>query len=169
MESTILIGDYIIVDKIWTRKQTPERGDIIVFKSPLDGKLDFIKRCVVVGGDTISMRGKQFYINGIPQEEEYAQYLHQRPRSSSPANTDKRIRRARFPLNRGDFGPFVVPKDELFVLGDNRDNSSDSRIWGYVPQENIIGKAGLVYFSFRKGEGIRWSRIGKMLEQDSWR
>jgi signal peptidase I len=145
MIPTLLIGDHILVNKFtygirvpFTKKKIfafnkPNRGDVIVFVYPLDTRLDFIKRVIGVEGDTIVMKGKKVYINGELYPDPYAHYL-----GDEPGDIE-------FP--RGDFGPITVPKNSLFVLGDNRDTSRDSRFWGFVPVESVIGKAFIIYWS----------------------
>jgi signal peptidase I len=141
MIPTLLVGDHILVNKFiygiripFTNKKVfafekPTRGNVIVFIYPLDTTLDFIKRVIGVEGDTIVMKGKKLYINGEIYSDPHADYV----------DGDS------FP--RGDFGPITVPKNSLFVLGDNRDRSRDSRFWGYVPLESVIGKAFIIYWS----------------------
>jgi signal peptidase I len=145
MIPTLLVGDHILVNKFiygmripFTNKKVfafnkPTRGDVVVFVYPLDTTLDFIKRVIGVEGDTIVMKGKELYINGELYSDPYAHYI-----DDNPGNIE-------FP--RGDFGPITVPKNSLFVLGDNRDTSRDSRFWGYVPLESVIGKAFIIYWS----------------------
>jgi signal peptidase I len=156
MEKTLLVGDFLFVNKFlygaklpWTdirlpAVRQPQRGDIIVFKSPSDGR-DFIKRCVAVAGDTLELRGTELYINGELQDEPYAQY----------------VRHGR----RGVFGPIVVPEGHLFMMGDNRDNSQDSRVWGFLPLHMVKGKAMFIYFSVEDWfpPHLRLSRIGDIL------
>ena len=148
MVPTLQIGDYLLVNKLLygirvpvsgTRYMSffePERGDIIVFVYPVDPNKDFIKRVIGVPGDVIEIRKKQLFRNGeiVDREDEpYAQY------GSRPGERD-------------NYGPETVPEGHVFVMGDNRDNSSDSRTWGFVPYENIIGKAFVIYFSWDRSE-----------------
>jgi len=157
MEKTLLVGDFLFVNKFlygaripWTEKRLPairqpQRGDIIVFKAPSDGR-DFIKRCVAVAGDTLELRGTELYVNGVLQDEPFAQYQ-------------------RTGAHRSVFGPVVVPEGNLFMMGDNRDNSQDSRYWGFLPLHMVKGKAMFIYFSVEKWfpPHIRFSRIGDIL------
>ena len=159
MLNTIQIGDYLLVnkfvygvkipftDKYLFRGSDPERGDIIVFKYPGDESIDYIKRIVGVPGDVIEVRNKQFFRNGQPVEESYIR--HSRP------NYIGRL---------DNVGPVTVPADHYFVMGDNRDNSEDSRAWGFVKREKIHGKAWRIYWSWESGEGPRWSRLGSLVE-----
>jgi signal peptidase I len=143
MEGTVLIGDHIFLDKAlygpelplvhWRLPQlkTPSRGDIIAFRYPLDPRITFLKRVVAIGGDTVEIREDALYVNGTAIAEPYAVHrLHARShhRDTMPARK--------------------VPAGELFVLGDNRDDSADSRYWGFVPQENVVGEPLMVYWSY---------------------
>jgi signal peptidase I len=142
MESTILVGDHLFLDKLlygpevpltnWhlPRLKTIRRGDIIVFRYPRNPAEAFLKRVVAVGGDRVEMRDGVVYINSRPVSEPYA--VH---------------RALRYALH-DEMAPVVVPRDSLFVLGDNRDNSSDSREWGFVPEDNVIGEPIFVYWSY---------------------
>jgi len=160
MMDTLLIGDHILVNKfIYGIKvpfsdytlipiKDPQRGDIVVFRYPKDHKLDYIKRVVGIAGDRVEVRDKKVYVNGKPQE--LAQAVYKDPYVN--------------PL-RDNFGPVTVPDDALFVMGDNRDHSSDSRFWGFVELKELRGKAFLIYWSWNKAEfGVRWSRIGDLLK-----
>lgn len=124
MEPTLQIGDRIIVSKLSYRLGEPHRGDIIVFKYPLDPNRDFVKRLIGLPGETVALRNSQLYINGQRVSENYL-----------PAGLQ-------FP----DFGPERVSPGYYLVLGDNRNNSDDSRVWGPLPRQNVIGKAILVYW-----------------------
>jgi signal peptidase I len=168
MIPTLLIGDHLLVNKIiygtpvdipftditvfyMPGFEKPQRGDIIVFKSPEDPTRDFIKRVVAVGGDTIQMINKKLYINGKYIDEPYVQY------------TDNSVRLGRLEP-RDYFGPYMVPKDKLFMMGDNRDNSSDSRYWGYVDVKQVKGKALIIYWSWDSDNNKpRFGRIGKLI------
>ena len=163
MKNTLLIGDYILVNKfIYGVKipftnvtvipvKKPNRGDIIVFKYPEDPSKDFIKRVVGTGGDTIEIKNKQVYVNGEPQNADYIIHTkpHVLPRNFQP---------------RDNFGPVEVPEGKLFVMGDNRDESNDSRYWGFVDLGAVRGKAFLIYWSWDKIDfGVRWNRLGDMI------
>ena len=158
MESTLLIGDHILVSKFkygvkipFTDSRLfasphPNRGDVIVFIYPVDPSKDFIKRVIAVEGDLVRVSGRDVYVNGERTTEPYAVYDDN----------------AREP--RENFGPARVPRDSVFVLGDNRDKSYDSRFWGFVKENKIKGKAFIVYWSWDSNNfGLRWRRIGHLL------
>ncbi len=157
MEETLLKGDFLFANKfIYGAKvpfvdwrfpavRQPKPGDIVIFKWPVDGKTDYIKRCVAVEGQTVEVRGKKLFIDGKEQKEDYAKYIY-----------GNRARR--------NYGPYVVPKGHIFVLGDNRDNSYDSRFWGPVNMKFLRGKALFIYFSIDYGRRwLRFSRIGDII------
>lgn len=194
MKETLLIGDHILVNKfVYGTKipftdsrvlifDPPKRGDIVVFSFPKNKEIpectstmknistrlgntishfnpiymfkddcrDFIKRVVGVGGDTIEVKDKVVYINGIALSEQYTLFK------------DKKI-----VAGRDNYGPFTVPRSSVFVMGDNRDRSYDSRFWGVVDMEEIKGKAFIMYWSWDKNGSfinkVRWNRIGKLL------
>jgi signal peptidase I len=160
MLETLQIGDHLLVNKLLyglripvygTRLFSyfgPERGDIIVFVYPDDREKDFIKRVVGIPGDEIEIRNKKLFRNGEPVgEEPYARY-------SEPPE----------PGRRDNFGPVTVPEGQVFVMGDNRDHSFDSRFWGFVPYEDIKGKAFVIYWSWDGGDSwVRWARLGKLV------
>ena len=164
MKQTLQIGDHILVNKFiygvkmpYLQKiiiplKNPQRGDIVVFKFPVEPEKDFIKRVVGVAGDVIEGRDKQIYVNGSPVSESYA------------VQTDPHI----FPKGiqaRDNFGPLTVPDNKLFVMGDNRDQSYDSRFWGYVDLKAVSGKAFMIYWSWDTDNfGVRWSRIAQILK-----
>lgn len=152
MLPTILIGDHILVNHFLYKTSDPERGDIIVFEFPKDPKVDYIKRIIAAGGDSIELRNKKLFINGIEQIETYTEHVTSviMERESSP---------------RDNFGPVTVPDDTVFVMGDNRDNSYDSRFWGFVEMEKIRGKAISLYWSWDKENmRVRWDRIGQPIK-----
>jgi len=165
MKPTLLIGDHLLVNKFiygiklpfvdrkFFALRQPERGDIIVFIFPRDKEKDFIKRVVGTPGDTVEIRRKKIYINGKLWDDPYGVYKEPEVTSLVP---------------RDNFGPVVVPKDHVFVMGDNRDRSYDSRFWGFVPIDQIKGRAMILYWSWnRQGKGllgkIRFKRIGRIL------
>ena len=164
MKETLLIGDHILVNKfIYGVKvpflqttivpvKNPKHGDIVVFKFPEDPSKDFIKRVVGVAGDVVEVRDKQVYVNSKLLNHDFG--IH----------TDSYI----FPASvqpRDNFGPVVVPPHSLFVMGDNRDQSYDSRFWGFVDLKAVKGKALMIYWSWDKENfGVRWNRIGHLLE-----
>ncbi|MBN2284240.1 MAG: signal peptidase I [Deltaproteobacteria bacterium] len=163
MKETLLVGDHILVNKFiygvkipFLRKtivplNDPQRGDIVVFIYPMDRSKDFIKRVIAVGGDTIEIRDKRIYINSEPYQDGHGCYQDNLiiPRSIQP---------------RDNFGPVTVPEGSLFVMGDNRDQSLDSRFWGFVELKDVLGKAFIIYFSWNPDtHNIRWSRFGDIL------
>jgi signal peptidase I len=163
MEPTLLIGDHILVNKFiygitvpFTHTKlyplrNPQRGDVIVFIYPVDESKDFIKRVIGVGGDSVEIRQKKIYINGKPLKDTYGHY-----EDSNYA--------ASYIQFRDNLGPITVPKGSLFVMGDNRDRSYDSRFWGFVKLNMVKGKAFLVYWSWGDlFKDIRWNRIGKLI------
>lgn len=166
MMDTLLVGDHILVSKFtygvklpFTDGYTmipfkePVKGDIVVFKYPEDPDKDFIKRVVAVGGDTVEIKDKKLYVNDVLQDKEpYAVY---KDPSVIPGTFTTRDN---MPLTK-------VPENSLFVMGDNRDNSHDSRFWGFVDLKAVKGKAFLIYWSWNSDEfEVRWSRIGDVLK-----
>ncbi|MBU1149522.1 MAG: signal peptidase I [Proteobacteria bacterium] len=163
MKPTLLIGDHILVSKFnygiklpFLRTTlipvgAPQRGDIVVFIYPEDRSKDFIKRLIGVPGDTIEIRNKKIFINGLPYSDKHGVYVDNFiiPGAVQP---------------RDNFGPVTVPEGSLFVMGDNRDESYDSRFWGFVSNKDVLGKALIIYWSWNREEHwIRWSRIGGIL------
>jgi signal peptidase I len=174
MLQTLQIGDYLLVNKFtygvrfpfavketnptggtwWSRHSVvlgpelvhmndPQRHDIIVFEYPKDPSIHYIKRVIGVPGDTVEVREKVLYVNGEKQEEPYVQHVRNYP---GPGD---------------NFGPVVVPDGKYFCMGDNRDESYDSRFWGFVDRSAVVGKALVLYWSMDGISSIRWSRIGK--------
>jgi len=163
MEPTLEIGDHILVNKfIYGIKipfthinlfpwENPRRGNVIVFIYPLEPDKDFIKRVIGVEGDTVRIINKKLFINGAEVPDPHAVYKED---LILPGDMQK----------RDNFGPVTVPKGNLFVLGDNRDRSLDSRFWGFVPLEDVRGKAFMIYWSWdRQDTTVRWKRIGKLI------
>ena len=163
MEPTLLVGDHLLVSKfsygirspfssdLWISVGKPERRDIIVFKFPLNPSQDFIKRVIGVEGDRIEVVDKKVFVNGAPFEVANAVWRDERllPGDVGP---------------RDNFGPVVVPAHSLFVMGDNRDNSHDSRFWKFVDLKAVKGKAFILYWSWNSEKfGVRWSRIGQLI------
>ena len=163
MEPNLLIGDHLLVNKFVaapTLTKTEDtllpieaihRGDVIVFKHPKMPERDLIKRTIGLPGETIELRERRVYINGKPIDEPYAHFLFKDTAEVAPADV------------RRNFGPVTVPAGQYFMMGDNRDNSEDSRYWGFLPREYMKGKALFLYVSFGSGEGsvanVRWARI----------
>ena len=140
MESNLLIGDHLLVNKFvyglhsaFFSRILPykdlKRGDVIVFKYPLNPDVAYVKRLIGLPGERVEMIGHTVYINGKPLEEKYTQYI-------DPSSVYEH------------YGPYNVPQGQYFAMGDNRDNSQDSRFWGFVPRDHIIGKALIIYWSF---------------------
>jgi signal peptidase I len=163
MKPTLLIGDHILVNKFiygvkipFIRKNLisisePKRGDVIVFIYPEDRSKDFIKRVIGVGGDTIEIRNKKIFLNGLPFQDTHGVYVDDFiiPGTIQP---------------RDNFGPMTVPKDAVFTMGDNRDQSYDSRFWGVVDLKEVLGKAFIMYWSWNREEhNVRWSRLGRLV------
>jgi signal peptidase I len=172
MKTTLLIGDHILVSKfsygthipnelpfiniklfddIVLFPRVPKRGDIIVFKFPKDETRDFIKRVIGLPGDLLEVRRQKVYINNKLYEDTHARH------TDSPSDSPL--------VPRDDFGPILVPDDHVFVMGDNRENSQDSRYWGYLNVKKIRGKAQIIYWSWDRIESwVRFERFGKILE-----
>ncbi len=159
MIPTLLVGDHILVNKFlygtkipFSGKRVfmfkkPERGDIIVFKYPENPDKDFIKRVVAAEGDVIESKNKMIHVNGNKVNEPYARHTDSsmRPMGIEP---------------RDNFGPVIVPKNKYFVMGDNRDQSYDSRYWGYVDIKDVKGKALILYWSWDSEKN--WPRFGRI-------
>ena len=167
MMDTLLVGDYILVNKFIYGSEVPftelrvpgfrdpHRGDIIVFKYPQDEKRDFIKRIIGTPGDRVQVRGHQVFVNGRPLGESYTKPLD--------ASAAERGASAYCGYAYG-CEPTTVPPDSYFVMGDNRDNSQDSRYWGFVKRDKIKGKAFLIYWSWDSDRHwLRWWRLGKYI------
>jgi signal peptidase I len=163
MIPTLQIGDHILVNKLAYGIRVPvwghylvdfgrvQRGDVIVFIFPEDRSKDFIKRVVGVAGDTVEVRGKKVYINGKQVEDPHAHFEGDDPQNILPASRD-------------DYGPTKVPENHLFVMGDNRDRSYDSRFWGFVNLDDVRGKAFLIYWSWDGGDRwVRWERLASLI------
>ena len=163
MKPTLQIGDHILVSKFnygvklpFLRSTlipigTPKRGDILVFIYPEDRSKDFIKRLIALPGDTIEIRDKKILLNGLPLNDTRGVHVDNLiiPGSIQP---------------RDNFGPVTVPVDSIFVMGDNRDESYDSRFWGFVKMKDVLGKALIIYWSWNHEDTwVRWSRIGTIL------
>jgi len=171
MEKTLLIGDHILVSKfaygthipneipflniklfddIILSQEVPKRGEIIVFKYPKNESRDFIKRVVGIPGDILEVRRQKVYVNNQLYEEEHVWH------TETPQND-------RF-VPRDDFGPVIVPPKHLFMMGDNRENSQDSRFWGFLNINKVKGKALMIYWSWNAVDSwVRFDRFGKVL------
>jgi signal peptidase I len=149
MDPTLLVGDHIIVDRS-SSARNPKRGDIVVFESPQNGK-NFLKRVVAIGGDNVELRNAVLYINGNVINEPYIK----KPENNEGISQS---------FSNGNYGPAIVPGNTYFVLGDYRNNSQDSRHFGFVPHENIKGTVRSIYWSWDKPNNtVRWNRIGMQL------
>ncbi len=154
MEPNLLVGDHLLVNKfVFAPTVTPlerlllpmrpiHRGDVIVFKFPEEPERDFIKRTIGLPGDTVELRNRQVFINGQRLEEPYAHYLFPQGQEDQ-ATFDVRER----------YGPVTVPAGHYFMMGDNRDNSQDSRYWGFLPDHYVKGRALMIYWSFDQPPG----------------
>jgi signal peptidase I len=189
MEETILIGDFLIANKfIYGIRipftdlripliRDPKQGDVVIFKFPVDPSQNYVKRCIAGPGQTVELRDKEVYVDGVLyKDDSFTKY------SSEPAPVNKLHSDVRF-----KYGPFTVPDDHFFMMGDNRDHSYDSRFWGPVPRVNVLGKAlflhwswgednnapnmsltnpasiiqGVVYNFIHFYKRVRWERLGK--------
>jgi signal peptidase I len=163
MEDTLLIGDHLLVNKFiygthipFTKirmltLRDPKRGDVVVFKYPENEQLDYIKRVIGTPGDTVKVINKTVFVNNTALVEPYA--IHK----------DSSIQ-DRMAGPRDNFGPITVPPHKLFVMGDNRDRSYDSRYWGFVDRDELRGKAFIIYWSWDGDDTwVRWSRIGETI------
>jgi signal peptidase I len=191
MENTLQVGDFLLVNKLvygaevpfthrrLPRLRDPQRGDVIVFEYPEDPTKNFVKRLVGLPGDTVEMRTGVLIRNGKLVAERYVE--HTDP-DIDPAPEDFRWQRdfvVRRPGNtegyhpsRNNWGPLVVPNAKYFVLGDNRDNSLDSRYWGFVPDSLVKGRPFVIYYSYAPDTvdafawltHIRWTRLGERIK-----
>jgi len=190
MEKTVMTGDLVLVDNITLGPRTPhwigipytkagfnvpavklpgirdvKQGDIVVVKVPVEDKIPYLKRVVAVGGQTVVVRDKKLFVDGIQQEDEYVV-------NGDPQMLSKGMRQYGIPSrlgNRDQWGPFKVPEGQIFLMGDNRDFSADSRYFGPVSEESVIGKARMVTMSWDSDsktplwKKVRFKRIGKVL------
>jgi len=163
MVPTLLVGDHILVSKfIYGVKipllrrtiipiREPKRGEIVVFIFPNDRSKDFIKRVIGLDGDKIEIKNKKIFINDKEYKDSFGIYSDN---ITYPATMQP----------RDNFGPVTVPKDSIFVMGDNRDESLDSRFWGFVNLKDVEGKAFIIYWSWnREDHNLRWQRLGNLL------
>jgi signal peptidase I len=190
MEGTLLVGDFLLVNKAAYGAEIPfvqarlpafselERGDVVVFLPPHDPHKNYVKRLVGLPGDTLEMRDKVLYRNGIPQVEPYVR--HSDPLTDPPDSRmlwqlafllDTTLDYRSYRPSRDSWGPLVVPEGRFFTLGDNRDRSDDSRYWGFVDVHAVRGRPMFVYYSFQDDitasfawmRAVRWSRIGEVI------
>ena len=153
MENNLLIGDHLLVNKFVfgptassiDRALLPirniRRGDVVVFKYPDEPERDFIKRIIGLPGETVELRAKRVYVDGQPLDEPYVHFLQPASEAQEITSFDVRER----------YGPVKVPDDQYFVMGDNRDNSQDSRYWGFLPAHYVKGRALMIYWSYESG------------------
>lgn len=188
MENTLLVGDFLLVNKAVYGAEIPgthlhlpafaepERGDVVVFAPPQDITKNYVKRLVGMPGDTLEMSEKVLYVNGVAVQEPYARYIDHRGDAVHPdmrwqSNHLIASTARSYHPTRDNWGPLVVPRGEYFMLGDNRDNSEDSRYWGFVSREAIRGRPWFVYYSFDQSmtgrmpwlRYVRWGRIGELI------
>jgi signal peptidase I len=189
MENTLLVGDFLLVNKAVYGAEVPvthtrlpafadpERGDVVVFLPPHDPTKNYVKRIVGLPGDTLEMRAKGLFLNGQPRVEPYVSYEDTFSDPFDPRmlwqfehlTTD--VEPAYYRPTRDSWGPLLVPPGKYFALGDNRDNSEDSRYWGFLDAADIRGRPIFVYYSFDRDPlapfswltGVRWSRIGDII------
>lgn len=194
MEDTLLVGDFLLVNKFTYGMRTPdwigipytdigfsvpwfrfpaiydpEPYDVVIFRYPKDPSLDYIKRCIATEGQTVSIVNKNLLVDGEPfPKPPEMKFID---RSIIPRPTTKYgIRTYRHLGSRDNYGPITVPEDAYWVMGDNRDNSEDSRFWGFVPHDHIVGQGLVIYFSLDYDipitqfyKKIRFSRIGQVI------
>jgi signal peptidase I len=173
MEQNLLIGDHLLVNKFVFGPAGPlqrailpmndiKRRDVIVFKYPEEPERDFIKRVIGLPGDTVELRNKRVFINGKQLDEPYVFFLQDPPPVPQEAE-------ASIDAQGGDprvqYGPVTVPAGHYFVMGDNRDNSQDSRYWGFLPRENVKGRALVIYWSYDSDAGLAGPRFNRILHQ----
>lgn len=201
MKDTLLIGDFLLVNKFIYGVRTPsripiidvkiphvrlpafkkpKRGEIVVFKYPLDDRLDYIKRCIGLPGDTIEVKNGDVFINGKPEGQKVLIERKYDPEDGyyvleykMHTTYDKKYIIRHYDSNSrafDNYGPVVVPAGHYFMMGDNRDNSADSRAWGPLPYDNVLGQALIIYFSwdgrvpaYKVFKKIRWTRIGDLI------
>ncbi len=162
MVPTLLVGDHILVNKLvygiripftdkrWPEIRPPRRGDVIVFVYPVDRSKDFIKRVIAVGGAILEIRDKKVFVNGRETTDPHAYF-----------SSDMVYPGGEIP--RDNMGPIKVPEGFLFVMGDNRDNSYDSRFWGFVSLRDVVGEAFIIYYSSRNITDVDWNRFFKVI------
>jgi signal peptidase I len=182
MEETMLVGDFIFINKfIYAQPALPvegfilpsrsvERNDFVVFKPPEEPDKDVVKRVIAAAGDKIEIRAKQVYVNDLPIKEDYKVHI-----DPQVYTEDSRLSHEGY--RRDNFGPAVVPDGHVFVMGDNRDNSLDSRFWGFLPLSRIKGRPWLIYFSYetldnphlRNSPKDRLEKLVRAVTKTRWR
>jgi len=199
MEDTLLVGDFLLVNKYvygmrtpdwigipytdlgfdipWVRIpgfKTPKQNDVVIFRYPVDPSVDYIKRCVATGGQTLEIIDKQVFVDGIrfpdaPKSKFIDRRIFKRGEGRFEFSTFQNNRYG----NRDNFGPLKVPENNFFMMGDNRDNSLDSRAWGFVTYDHIVGEGLIIYLSWKDGftptdlftfyKKIRFERIANVI------
>jgi len=164
MEPTLLVGDFLLVNKLaYARPVLPlegvilprnpvARGNIVVFKYPKDLTKDYVKRVIALEGEIVEVKDKQVFVNDMPLDEAYKVHIDSHVNSKTDFYSYEDV-------IRDNFGPVTVPAGNCFVMGDNRDNSYDSRYWGFLPLASIKGKPWIIYFSY-KAERDAWQKTG---------
>jgi signal peptidase I len=190
METTLLVGDLLLVNKAVYGAEVPltgvhlpafddpDRGDIVVLEPPFTGwEAPYVKRVVGIPGDRVAMRAGVFYLNGAPQTEDYVQHVlpgddyYNRQFEWQRGHLAPEVQADAYKPTRDSWGPLIVPEGHYFVMGDNRDNSEDSRYWGFVERAAIKGTPFIIYYSFDLNKlrpapwltEVRWSRIGDLI------
>lgn len=189
MENTLLVGDFLLVNKAVYGAQfpltdirlpafeEPERGDIVVFRYPRDPSKNYVKRLVGIPGDTLAMRDGVLYVNGEREMEGYVRHVQPNGDHHDPQfgwqnkYLVRGVRSSDYRPTRDNWGPIVVPEGKYFVMGDNRDNSLDSRYWGFVDRSLIKGRPLVIYYSFERDRlsplpwltEVRWGRLGNVI------
>jgi signal peptidase I len=190
MEGTLMVGDFLLVNKAVYGAEVPgtharlpafsepRRGDVVVFIPPDDSTRNYVKRIVGVSGDTLEMRDKTLYLNHKPVAEPYARHIDPLTDPSDPRMlwqyrylVQPRPSPLDYHPTRDNWGPLVVPAGKYFGMGDNRDNSDDSRYWGFFDKESVRGRPMFIYYSFERDltapvpwlTGVRWNRIGELV------
>jgi signal peptidase I len=171
MVPTLLIGDRLVADgwAFWGKE--PLRGDVLVFDYPRDRETKFVKRLVGLPGDMVELRGGELYLNGALVSQERTERPLFRYRDSEVMELREQLDNRLHIIYRSrpsasiDGGPWKVPEGSLFVMGDNRDRSNDSREWGFVPRDHLVGRMSYIYFSWDgEAKRIRWERFGQKIE-----
>jgi len=180
MLPSLYIGDFILVNKfaygirlpVWNKKiietGDPERGDVVVFRYPRDPSLDYIKRIIGLPGDHVAYYNKVLYVNGKPVKRDFVgQYEGPGQSHANEYSEDLQGSKHAILLQPGRpsslEGEYIVPEGMYFVMGDNRDNSNDSRVWGPVPERNLVGEAFMIWMHWNGG--VQWGRIGNMIDE----
>lgn len=181
LEPTLLVGDFLAVNKfiygirlpVWEKKvlpiSNPKTGDIVVFRWPPNPKYDYIKRTIGVPGDTVAYHNKKLTINGVEAKQTFIEYTTDESSGNPVAKYRENLQGiehdifVRTDVPASDF-EITVPEGQYFMMGDNRDDSADSRFWGFVGDEFIRGKAWTIWMSWNgKTDAVRWSRLGRII------